>query len=404
MNVLVITPWFPDHPNDQHGNFVLDSIEALCAFGHSVHVLVTRAIVPNVSNSRRPCCNSIQREMFQRGFSLACVGYLSIPRNYFRFVSNRLYVAGCAGALERALKEYSIDVVHAHTELAGVLGCTVAGAAGVPVVTTLHGINVGKRYLDGLGQDRFMRRAFSCPDRLVLVGAPLMDFVGRYADRMDHVRIVHNGFRETLATNCRGRGVLREVKRLEIVSVSNLVNGKGIDVNIAALAQPEIARLSNWHYHVVGDGPMRHALEAQARQLDIADRVTFHGRRGHDEVYRILSGCHVFSLPSSPEAFGVAYLEAMACGLLAIGIASQGPSCFIKNGQTGILIRDGDVDELASRLKDILDNPTRYAHIAESGSEHVWNHLTWRAHASGMTDVFNEAIGCIDSSERTEKL
>jgi len=393
MNVLVLTPWFPDQPNDQHGNFVLDSIESLCASGHRVHVLVTRPFVPlSRADAKRGGCAAINKEMSWRGFSLACVQYLSIPRNHLRFVSNRLFLMGCAGAVKRALADYAIEVIHAHTESAGVLACEVAGAAGVPVVTTLHGINRGKRYLAGFGQPAFLRRAFSCPDRLALVGAPLLGFVRNYVDSLDHVRVVHNGFRAEGAVPCRNRRVLASPVRVNIASVSNLVEGKGIDVNLAALGRPEIARLRHWHYHIVGDGPLRSALEAQARELNIADRVTFHGRCGHDMVYQLLSGCDVFSLPSAPEAFGVAYLEAMACGLLSIGVVSQGPSSFIEDGRTGILIHERDVAGLASRLLDIFNNPIRYADMAEAGREHVWQHFTWQAHAEAMTKVFHEAV------------
>lgn len=393
MNILVLTPWFPDHPNDQHGNFVLDSIESLRDLGHQVHVLVTRPFVPNFgSNAKRPGCAAIKPEMYRRGFSLECMQNLSIPRNFLRFVSNRLYLIRCKGEVMRVVKDNDIDVIHAHTESPGFLACQVAGEMGVPVVTTLHGINRGRRYLEGWGQPAFLRRAFSCPDRLVLVGAPLLDFVRNYVDSMDHVRVVHNGFRVEGATPYRNRRVLGSPDRVQIVSVSNLVEGKGIDVNLAALGRPEIARLPHWHYHIVGDGPLRPMLEAQARKLHIADRVTFHGQRAHDEVYRLLSACDVFSLPSAPEAFGVAYLEAMACGLLTIGVESQGPSAFIENGRTGILIAERDIDGLASRLLDIFDNPARYADMAEAGREHVWQHLSWRSHAETMTNVFHEAV------------
>lgn len=393
MNILVLTPWFPDHPNDQHGNFVLDSIESLRALGHGVHVLVTRPFVPHFrADAKRRGCTAITAEMSRRGFSLACRQYLSIPRNHLRFVSNRLYLMGCAGAVRHAITDNAIDVVHAHTESAGYLACAVADDAHVPVVTTLHGIHVDRRYLGGPGQPAFLRRAFSRPERLVLVGAPLFDFVRNYVDSLDHVRLVHNGFRELGAAPFRTRRVFISRESVQIASVSNLVEGKGIDINLAALGRPEVACLPHWHYHVVGDGPLRPALEAQARELNIADRVTFHGQCGHDVVYRLLSTCDVFSLPSAPEAFGVAYLEAMACGLLSIGVRGQGPSSFIEDGRTGILIRERDVAGLESRLLHIFNDPERYTSTAEAGREHVWQHCTWQAHAQAMITVFHEAV------------
>ncbi len=384
MNILVLTPWFPDRPNDQQGNFVLDSIEALVAFGHRVHVLVTRPFKFGQG------CDCIQGEMRGRGFTLECVEYPSIPRNHLRFLSNHLYRWACGRRLRQALATVKAEVVHAHTELAGYLAC--AEGRGIPVVTTLHGINRDHRFQHGLGQPAFLRDAFACPQRLVLVGKPLLTFVRSLIDAVGHVRVVHNGFREREALAFRDRRVLADPHNINLISVSNLVDGKGVDINLAALARAEIRALANWHYHVVGEGVLRSALEVQARQLGIADRVTFHGRQPQDRVYALLARCDVFSLPSAPEAFGVAYLEAMACGLLAIGVQGQGPASFVEDGRTGLLVGERDGDGLAARLADILAAPARYAGMAAAGRDYVWEHCTWRAHAEAMTDAFQEAL------------
>ena len=371
--------------------------------GHKVHVLVTRPFRPNfpAGNKQRGCA-AVSREMYQRGFSLTCVRYLSIPRNHLRFVSNQLYLLGCSGAVKRAVAEHNIEVIHAHTESAGSLACSVAKRTGVPVVTSVHGINLNHRYLASLGQWGFLRRAFSCPERLVLVGQPLLDFIKPYVDNLDHVRVVYNGFRATGAAQFRSRHVLGSPDQVQIASVSNLVEGKGIDVNLAALGRPEIAQLRGWHYHIVGDGPLRTQLEAQAQQLNISHRVTFHGQCDHDVVYSLLSAWDVFCLPSAPEAFGVAYLEAMACGLLAIGVQSQGPSCFINDAQSGMLIREQSVDKLEACLLDIFKNTARYAAIAEAGREYVWQHFTWHVHAETLTKVLHEAISeCTEFGQDT---
>ena len=392
MNILILTPWLPDHLHDQRGNFILDSIDSLCAFGHRVHVLVTRPFVPQFrSGGQRQGCSAIHPEMYERGFSLSCVQYASIPRYYFRFISNQLYLRGCIGALRDAIIEKKIEVILAHTETPGYLACAVADELSIPVVTVLHGIETSKRYQHGAGQPGFLRRVFSRSDRLVLVGEPLLDFVRNYTDSFDHVRIVYNGFREKGAAPFRTRRVLERPGRVEMVSVSNLVDGKGIDVNLAALGRPEL-KAYDWHYHIIGGGPIRSSLEAQAHALQISERVTFHGQCNHDVVFQRLSTCDLFTLPSSPEAFGVAYLEAMACGLLTIGVKGQGPSCFIKDGYTGILIRERDTEGLASQFVAIFNNAEHYTQIAEAGRDYVWSNFSWYSHAESLSNVLSELV------------
>ena len=392
MKILVVTPWFPNHPNDQHGNFILDSVEGLIGCNHEVGVIPTRPRLSRLLASRsRPDAAEIGPEIRKRGFKIICQRFFSIPRHHLRVISNRLYVNACFKTVHRFALENAVDIIHAHTELAGTLCCAVGKSLDLPVVTTVHGMDRHHRYLRGLAQRTFLRVALSSPERLVLVGRPLMDFVRNYITSTHHVRIVHNGFREQAAESCKARSVLQSTSKIQLISVSNLVEGKGIDMNLAVLARPELIARRNWHYHIVGGGSMRDALRAQAQSAGIVDRVTFHGQCSTDVVFRLLASADVFMLPSAPEAFGIAYIEAMACGLLTIGAVGQGPATFIRDGYTGFLVDPHEASSLAARLIDILESGSKYAALAEAGRKHVWQHYTWQAHGRNLTEVLLEA-------------
>lgn len=392
MNILVVTPWFPNSASEQEGSFVLASVDALVAEGHRVQVLVTRPWVPRVLSRWRPHSHgSPDATITSRGFTVSVVTHLSIPRDRLRVLSNRLYQAHCAGAVRGAMRVSRADVVHAHTEGAGVLACAVAGHSGVPVVTTIHGINDSPRYLHGAGQQDFLRRAYGCPDRLVLVGERLRPFVTSYGARAESIRVVANGFDAALAMPFRQRTVLN-AKVIRLVSVSNLVDGKGIETTLRALALESNAGWSKWHYDVVGDGPLRAQIEALVRQLGIAGRVTFHGRCTRARVFELLSQADVFCLPSAPEAFGIAYLEAMACGLLAIGCRGEGPEGFIRDGITGWLVGARGAVELAQRLRSIASDPSSHARIAAAGRESAWAGFTWQAHGRALESVLASVL------------
>jgi glycosyltransferase involved in cell wall biosynthesis len=68
-------------------------------------------------------------------------------------------------------------------------------------------------------------------------------------------------------------------------------------------------------------------------------KVELAGARPHEEIPQYLAAADVFILPSYREAFGIAYLEAMAAGLLVVGVRDQGPSAFIEHGISGLLVR-----------------------------------------------------------------
>lgn len=105
---------------------------------------------------------------------------------------------------------------------------------------------------------------------------------------------------------------------------------------------------------MVGDGPERASAQALARRLGVQDRVRFLGRQ--DSVEEIVGVADVFLLPSELESFGLAALEAMACGVPVVGSDAGGLPEVVAHGETGYLAAVGDVDGMAARTLDLLRN------------------------------------------------
>ena len=137
--------------------------------------------------------------------------------------------------------------------------------------------------------------------------------------------------------------------------MSNLQEGKGIELTLLALARLQSEGVSDWTYRIIGDGPEKAALLKLTTDLGLVDKVTFVGPVRHAEIFDYLAREEIFVLPSYREAFGIAYLEAMAAGLLTVGVMGQGPSQFIRNGENGVLVPPRDPEALVAALRDILD-------------------------------------------------
>lgn len=389
MRILCVTPWFPAFPGAQSGSFILDSVEALQALGHSVKVLVAQPWHPRWGGLLHPDWGRprLRPETHAASLGLVQVGYLSIPRNYLRSVSDRAFGWRVRPAIERAAQSFKPDVILAHTELVGKATVAARRAAGVPVAVVLHGINYTPR-LNTPAQLLAIGKMLSDADRVILVGEPLREHFAPIAGRADHFRIVHNGFRMPAAEACGERASWKSP--LRFISVSNLHEGKGIDLNLQALGRLYQQGLTDWTYTIVGDGREHAALEAMASELGIADQVRFAGAVDHDAVYGYLAKADVFVLPSYREAFGVAYLEAMACGLLTVGVQGQGPSAFVRDGESGLLVEPKDVDKLVACLRKIFENPAGMQTIAKMGREIVRGEFTWQRHAEHLTEILQQ--------------
>ncbi|HWA16952.1 MAG TPA: N-acetyl-alpha-D-glucosaminyl L-malate synthase BshA, partial [Gemmatimonadales bacterium] len=115
---------------------------------------------------------------------------------------------------------------------------------------------------------------------------------------------------------------------------------------------------------MVGDGPERNDAEKEAETLGVADSVNFLGR--FDRVASILQATDLFLLPSQTESFGLAALEAMACGAPAVASRAGGLPEVIDDGITGILEPAGSVEAMGRRAVELLLDPTRHKAMAEA--------------------------------------
>jgi N-acetyl-alpha-D-glucosaminyl L-malate synthase BshA len=109
---------------------------------------------------------------------------------------------------------------------------------------------------------------------------------------------------------------------------------------------------------MVGDGPDRADAEKEAAELGVQEDVRFLGRL--ESVATLLQGCEVFLLPSTSESFGLAALEAMACGAVVVATRVGGLPEVIDDGRTGILEPVGSVEAMGRRAVELLRDPARF--------------------------------------------
>ncbi len=109
---------------------------------------------------------------------------------------------------------------------------------------------------------------------------------------------------------------------------------------------------------LVGDGPDRSECERLCRQKGLDDKVKFLGKQ--DALVEILTSSDIFLIPSQSESFGLAALEAMACGLPVISSSVGGLPELIRHNETGFIAEIGDIDRMAKYTLELLTNERKY--------------------------------------------
>ena len=109
---------------------------------------------------------------------------------------------------------------------------------------------------------------------------------------------------------------------------------------------------------LVGDGPDRSECERLCRELKLVDKVRFLGKQ--DGLVEILNASDVFLIPSQSESFGLAALEAMACGLPVVSSSVGGLPELIRHNECGFIAEIGDIDRMARYVIDLLTNQRKY--------------------------------------------
>jgi teichuronic acid biosynthesis glycosyltransferase TuaC len=270
----------------------------------------------------------------------------------------------------------SFDVIHAHNAVPA--GDAVRRARiGKPLVVSVHG---GDVFFTALRHGEQTVRPVFESARLILANSAGISRRARELGARE-ARVVH-----------LGADVPEHLPRrdaLTVVTIGHLVGRKRhADVIRAIWSLRDRLPLQ---YLVIGDGQERPSLERLAAELEVP--VEFTGQLPHEQALERLRGCAVMALPSIDEAFGVAYIEAMAARLPAIGCRGEpGPEEISRCGEGIRLVPPGDVELLAAELDAILSEPEYLADLGERAQQTVREHFTWEACGRATVAAYEDAL------------
>lgn len=385
MRILMLSPVYPHPHSPSEGVFIEQQVNALRAGGVDVELLVCKPRLPDFAARRLARYKHLQGldRATAQDAAVRFVRYVQIPQ--YKLASRT--ISSCAdGILDEIKGDGGFDLIHAQSSWpTGLAAVRVAEELERPFLVTLH-IQDEPLLYEGSAKHLY-RQMLTQASAVAVVGSPLARFVGQMAPHAGkRLTTIPNGVEVNIGAESSTQ-VRREGTERRIISVGNLWKTKGIDTVLDALAELDGRNIRNWHYTVVGGGPERPALEALAAERGLGERVVFTGALLHAQAMEQIDASDIFVLPSWSEAFGVAYLEAMACGKPAIGCHGQGAEDIIRDGQTGYLVEAKNVSELADALATLITEPELCEKMGGLGKKRAAD-FSWSANATRYMELY----------------
>ena len=273
------------------------------------------------------------------------------------------YSLALASRMAEVAERHDLDLLHVHYAIPHSISALlaqqmVAKTRRLPFVTTLHGTDIT---LVGADRTYFGITKFSIEQSngITTISDYLKARTHEFFGVSNDIRTIHN------FVNCniyRPAPAGRPAGPKRLVHISNFRPVKRVLDCIRIFA--EVRKHVDAQLVMAGDGPERSPAEHLAHDLGVEKHVDFLGKQDHIE--RLLPTVHVLLLPSELEGFGLAALEAMACGVPPVAASSGGVPELITSGVDGYLAPVGDTNAQAARVVELLTNDSLYERVSHA--------------------------------------
>ncbi|MEJ2635956.1 MAG: N-acetyl-alpha-D-glucosaminyl L-malate synthase BshA [Calditrichia bacterium] len=252
------------------------------------------------------------------------------------------YSLALATKMAEIARYQSLDLVHVHYAIPHAISAylarqMVANDHSLKIITTLHGTDITL-----VGKDpsflEVTRFGIEESDGVTSVSQYLKDKTIESFHTSNPIRVIYNFIEEHPDQQKSHLSNFRPVKRVV----------DAIEVAYRVLQKGPVKLM------MIGDGPERSLAESRARELNISQHVHFLGKQ--ENVFLLLSSSDVFLMPSQLESFGLAALEAMACGVPVVASHVGGLTELVREGVSGFTAPVGDVEKMTELVLRIFDN------------------------------------------------
>ena len=301
--------------------------------------------------------------------------------------------------LEEALKIASKrppDIIHAHDWLVTPTAVALKHLFRRPLIATIHSTEMGRR--GGIHSElqrhiHMMEWWLTFEAWRVIVCSSFMkrEVIHAFGLPEDKVDVLPNAVTpfEGGLRNVRDKYAGRDEHL--ILFVGRMVPEKGPHILFEA-AKRVLKRRWDVKFVFVGEGPLREKLMKEAEATPFPEKFYFTGFLPDDELKSLYVACDLAVFPSLYEPFGIVALEAMSVGKPVVASDVGGFSEMIEDGVTGVKVRPGDAEELASAIERLVEDAELRRALGEAGMRVVRERFSWKVVAEKVLRIYRRVL------------
>ena len=377
MNVLIIPSWYPAEKDEVFGSFFREQSIAEAKDGNFV-VVLNGTFAPCSEIMTEKCLKLVVQEdsgvrVYRK--MIPSFGYSHVVPLFIGMF--RLRIGELLAAFQKDYPQLRIDIIHAHSCYpAGVIACEIGKKLNVPVVITEHrstylGNPISKKQIEVLN------KCIQGCNRFLCVSEALKKNIIRNLFPSDKFTVLPNIVSNAFYYKSEKK---KNKDDFVFISVGGLIPRKR-HLQLVRCFFEAFSKTKSVKLLIAGEGNERGQLEEFISSHKCYNQIELLGQIKREEVVEYLQNSEVFVLPSAYETFGVAYIEALACGVPVIAARNGGANEII-NEKNGILVDVDDDEQLKWALLNMYYNSKSYdpKTIAESArnlysEDTIINHL-----------------------------
>ncbi|MFH0826889.1 MAG: glycosyltransferase family 4 protein [Candidatus Omnitrophota bacterium] len=306
----------------------------------------------------------------------------------------------------RYIKENDIDIVHTHSSKAGIVGRLAARVAGAKwIIHTVHGWSFNDfqsvlRRVFFLWLERWIARF---TDRLVVVSEyDRLKGLRHRIGKCEQYRRISYGIHlsDFLSKDNEARSRLGLKDADLAVGMVACFKPQKSPQDFIRLASVMTKKLTRLKFVLVGDGQLRRSVEKLIRKCDLNEDVILTGWR--KDVREILAALDVLVLTSLWEGLPICVLEAMAAKKPVVATDTGGIAEIVREGQTGYLVKPHDIDQMAERLRFLLEDERLRRDMGASAQQSLGEDFTVSNMSKNTESLYEELIGASQRKEQED--